>query len=156
MRRRLADRGRLAVDELVGPLALAELLLAYRNPEAGGDLVAEALDLVRPVVRADVVEVRPDHFGGRVDAVADGLLGRIHAAVELLDALVEEFTPVRHQCSPPGCVPAAGPAMSSTALSASSRSPAASMIWLDRRRSELFRSRKVPFQASSLFSEARS
>ncbi len=72
---RLPERRRLAVNQLVGLLALAELLFAYRGTETGRGVVTEVLDRVRPAVRAGTVEDAADLVGGSVDAVTDDLLG---------------------------------------------------------------------------------
>lgn len=152
---RLPERRRPAVDQLVGLLAFAELLLPYGGPQTGRGVVTEVLDLVRPAVCAGTVEDATDLVGGPVHAVTDDLLGRVDLLVDRVETLVDQLAPVRHQPSPPGCTSGAGPTVASTTASISSRSPTASASWLDSRMSELFRSRTALFHDSLPFSVAR-
>ncbi|OKI61975.1 hypothetical protein AMK15_17330 [Streptomyces sp. MJM1172] len=102
MPRRLPDRSRLAVHRLVRLLALSQLLLADRNTQVRGYVIAPVLDLVSPVVRPDVLQACTDPVGGLVDAQPDDLLRPLPAVVQLLQPSVQETAPVRLQRPSPG------------------------------------------------------
>ncbi len=106
------DFGRVAVDELVGLLGLAQLFLVDMGAHVGGEFVAEVVNGVGRTVKACAVQRLADLVGGPVDAFADLLLAFVPEAFgaftdlvdAALEAVVEAVENVAHSWAPaPRC-----------------------------------------------------
>ncbi|CAG7610189.1 hypothetical protein SBRY_11334 [Actinacidiphila bryophytorum] len=108
----LADLVGVAVDQLLGLLGLAELLLVDMGAEVVGDGVAVVVDPVRRIVQADVVEAVTDEVGAVVDQLAGLLLGFAKQFLATVADLVDQASEA-HQPTPAvllrGAGSAAGP-----------------------------------------------